>query len=549
MAAAGPAADARPEPVVLWSEEVKPQKWRQRMGYFDYALDEADKDTLSVATWNCSAVNNNPFEYWVEIDEVPEYTTLMTGVDAALEDPKMDVAVRTVFTDAMFADLRTALKKAGIAEEDLGAVDNVWRNDLCKRTLVTGFLRDRVLGKKRLISMPDRVSNTIRTAGGCRMLRPCVINASVGAELEVADQWWREWLVFLFDKEVVLPGKNGEPSRRTESVFELFAPINRDKYPAITVEEAAVSKPLQALYLAVFDAVLLHLVHTVGPDSWLGVKRKLCAALVDGKEMRQVAVLDDMYSLMDVLCLQEVSAAMIDLIRARLGERFHVVLGEEASAERNQNSAILLRKATFVSPGREVTAEATSRMVHAKSLAAGDLLVVHATSVCGADFVVTSFHGDSDGKLTIPVVTAVAEMAATVYPHACFVTGLDANTATPELAAMSQRLSWGAFLDVLPTLGLTTTSGDRPPPSDYTTFAARTSLQGQLQKAVPFADVSKLAAREPKDVILYRPTELLRRKCWKDCVGDGSWRDGAIMPSVNFPSDHAIVAAQLIRHS
>ena len=51
------------------------------------------------------------------------------------------------------------------------------------------------------------------------------------------------------------------------------------------------------------------------------------------------------------------------------------------------------------------------------------------------------------------------------------------------------------------------------------------------------------ASKEPKDVVLYRPTQLDCVKSWKDCTGDGSWRNKAVMPSTHFPSDHAILAA------
>lgn len=81
-----------------WLEETKPQVWRNREGFLDVstevpvfrglrALGNVDHpvnqvdvaETLSVegaaafsvASWNCSAINNNPFEYIIEFDEEP----------------------------------------------------------------------------------------------------------------------------------------------------------------------------------------------------------------------------------------------------------------------------------------------------------------------------------------------------------------------------------------------------------------------------------------------------------------------------------------------
>ena len=39
-----------------------------------------------------------------------------------------------------------------------------WRRDFSTRRIVSQFLRDNTLGKKRLVSMPDRMTNTIRVS-------------------------------------------------------------------------------------------------------------------------------------------------------------------------------------------------------------------------------------------------------------------------------------------------------------------------------------------------------------------------------------------------
>jgi hypothetical protein len=277
-------------------------------------------------------------------------------------------------------------------------------------------------------------------------------------------------------------------------------------------------------------------------DSWLGVKRAVASHMVDGKDDRQIEVLSGYYSAMDVMCLQEVSLAMVETLTRTLGREFHVVAGADASPEQNQNSVILLKKVTFRDPGHEITSEAKARMVSSQ-LSPGDLVVVHCTDVDGVGHVIASFHGDSEGKSAIPAICAVASMAEESYPTAAFFAGMDVNTTTPERSIAEHRLSWDTMLDALPKHKLSTCFGDRPAASDYTSFVARSSLQGQLHKAVPYSTVADHACKEPKDVVLYRPSDYGRAKCWKDCMGDGSWRQDAVMPSITFPSDHAIVAA------
>jgi len=51
-------------------------------------------------------------------------------------------------------------------------------------------------------------------------------------------------------------------------VRSMLSPILRAKYPAITPEEEAVSVPLQAMAGAIFDAVLVHMMNQLAPDTW-----------------------------------------------------------------------------------------------------------------------------------------------------------------------------------------------------------------------------------------------------------------------------------------
>ena len=77
--------------------------------------------------------------------------------------------MREVFTEAMFRDLERALQAraagGGWGGAGVNETRRLWESDLSRRKIVSQFLRDPVLGKKRLVSMPDRTTNTIQTAG------------------------------------------------------------------------------------------------------------------------------------------------------------------------------------------------------------------------------------------------------------------------------------------------------------------------------------------------------------------------------------------------
>merc|ERR1719367_273525 len=72
----------------------------------------------------------------------------------------MDVAVNTVFTEDMWVELKSRIAKQGLPHLEL--VEELWRSDLGERSIITELLLDKDLGKKRLVSMPDRFTNTIQ---------------------------------------------------------------------------------------------------------------------------------------------------------------------------------------------------------------------------------------------------------------------------------------------------------------------------------------------------------------------------------------------------
>ncbi len=126
--------------------------------YLSFAKEEG---TIRALTWNIAAINNNPFEYWITSDD-PSYNTLMSKVSHFIESPaEGDVPISSVFSDAMYNELEEHMKAAGWT--GLAETRAVWENDFRKRSIISGFIKDDKLGKKRLASMPDRVTNSITT--------------------------------------------------------------------------------------------------------------------------------------------------------------------------------------------------------------------------------------------------------------------------------------------------------------------------------------------------------------------------------------------------
>ncbi len=90
------------------------------------------------------------------------------------------------------------------------------------------------------------------------MYRPSVISGFEG-EMGQISEWWNKWRDFTFSTDVHTLDRLSPGAYKTQAVCMMIEPIRHTKYPAITVEEEAISIPLQTLALAIFDCVLVRM--------------------------------------------------------------------------------------------------------------------------------------------------------------------------------------------------------------------------------------------------------------------------------------------------
>jgi len=494
-------------------------------------------EKLSAITWNMAAINNNPFEYWITHED-KAYNKLMEDVSEFINDPKdKDVAVSEVFTSSMFESLCEAMTSAG-----WGGVDQVkqrWESEYKDRKIISEFIKDGLIGKKRLASMPDRYTNTINTFDGGTVMRPTVINCYQG-DLGSTDKWWQAWRTFMFESEVTVKAKDG--SEQSKPVRSMLSKIKNAKYPAITLEEEAISIPLQAMAGAVFDAILVHMMNTLAPQTWQGLREDMCEKLNRRKNDRTIEILETQYGGVDVQFLQEVAGAFIEKANPRplSKDLFDVWFPEDMDGDRDQNSLILLKKGVFA---KSSVAEVTKH-VASVGQSKGDLFVLTADSDRdGTKYLFASFHGDTNGLLTVPVVTAVHDYAIASHPDRKLVFGLDANTyEVPDPGNKQDVEGFAAFYNAR---GLNSCYGPSPNPKNFTTFHARTYLQPQLNKAIKFSEKDVKGDKNPKDFIVFDKNEFLVRWTKKDNTGKGTYVEGMVFPTLAFPSDHGITSTSL----
>lgn len=468
---------------------------------------------LTVATWNIAAINNNPFEYWITMKENPAYEQLMVNVEQFLEDPKdKDVPVSDVFTEEMFTKLDSQLTKVGWT-----SVRPYWEKDFKDRKIVSQFMKDPLLGSKRLASMPDRITNTINVEGSDEpVCRPTVINMYDG-DLSTMDQWWDAWEKFMF----VTPLKIKTTSGVEEKVpYAMLQPIKKSKYPDITEQEEKDSLPLQTMCGAIFDAILVHMMNTVEkPDVWQPLKRTMVESLNKMKVPHTLEILENTYSSSDIITLQEVSSSFIDQARSSaLGKQFHIIAPSNLDAVRDQNSVIFLNTKTFPNGSNMEITKFIEDSFPADTkvpVANGDILAITATTVDGVPLVVASFHGDTNGLATKPVVDATVKAmvsSKTLVSHR-LIFGMDANTY--EHATPGKQQDVLDFASRYVEHGLTSCWGDKPNPKNYTTYNARTYLQPQLNKACKQDEKREKGDVNPKDFILFGKKDFDVVKTWK----------------------------------
>ena len=501
-----------------------------------------EEDTINAATWNIAAINNNPFEYWITWDN-DKYVKLMEGVSEVMKNPaERDVSVKAVFTENMFASLKDKMSSVGF--EGLDTVQRMWDESYKDRKIISGFLKDNILGKKRLASMPDRVTNTIVQVEGLPpVYRPTVINCYDG-DLSTLDKWFDQWKYFIFDTPVSITGKQGTPV--TKKIYEMLLPIKKAKYPTITEEEEAISVPLSTMCQAIFDAILVHLLNQFKDSPWMDIRANMCEKLNKKKNSRTLEILDTQYNSADLLFLQEVGKGFIDEYRSHrdMQRTYDLRLAKSADPARDQNSLILLKRNQFAFVN-DVTDDVMALMKPGEKVpvANGDLIVIQAERARDSEkFLLASFHGDTNGLATKRIVGLVHEFATTKVPDHKLLFGMDANTYAKAESDQQDVMDFAAFYTAL---NLNSCYGKKPNPLNFTTFHARTYLQPQLNKAVAYEERDVKGDKNPKDFIVFFDADFKVVTTAKDNTGHHEYTEGMVFPTLDFPSDHGITSTVL----
>ena len=518
-----------------------------------------------------------------------------------------------------------------------------------KKKIISEFIRDDLIGKKRLASMPDRLTNTIETASGEMALRPTVINC-YNEPLTSTDIWWSHWKRFMFIDTISLKKKSSssnsnEVQTQDVKIYEIIQPIKKSKYPAITEEEEKISKPLQVMTLAIFDSILVHMMNAIEANintkqkleiKWTNIRSTICNKLNKNKNHRIVEILTSShYSSHDVFFLQEVGKSFFTA--ASKDSKFNSLfeLYSSDKMERDQNSIVVLKKDKYEyvrdithdiidtyekdyellsqqlqllrtpsspstsSPSLTTTYTDTKKtnrnlkdspklrnpylsyeMTLPKSLPIdpGDLFVIlveekqSSSSSSRIQYALASFHGDTNGLSSKLMLFLINYYLLYKLPKVKLLYGLDGNTynypssdqqGVIDFNLFYRQLHMNSCYNINPTTSSTSLRSKEVDVSSSngsssqlnqqllellnhsTTFHARTYLQAQLNKAISYNEREVKGDRNLKDYILFYSNDFQVVDRWSDNTGDGVYIENMVFPTLQFPSDHGILATVL----
>jgi len=248
--------------------------------------------------------------------------------------------------------------------------------------------------------------------------------------------------------------------------------------------------------------------------------------------------------------LQETASAFVGDLRddAVLSEKYLILSPAGASPKRDQNSLILLDKKVFVA---DSVTEVTDKILKYDSVKAvsspGDVLAVTATTTGFKTLFMVSFHGDTNGLATKPLMKAILEAMQKEYDDTnrpMLLIGMDANT----YKLHNDHFQGVTDLQtVLAANDLSSVWGDTPDPLSPTTCNARTYLQPQLNKAVSKKDTFTKGDVNLKDWIVFYTKDFVpvNGSTTRDNTGLATYTNEMVYPTLDFPSDHAVVATTL----
>lgn len=354
------------------------------------------------------------------------------------------------------------------------------------------FLTDPQIGHKRFVSMPDRVMREVHPRGK----RPSIITG-YSEPFSSISEWWGKYMHFM---QMVDPLK---------TVLREY-PVAKYGAWTVTQQEMRFYKEYQLVHIAAADAALAYLGLQV-PEVFGALEH------MNVHFARKYTIISEIlhgYDA-DIVCLQE-----MDTHEQRGMNLTGYQVFERPDSSGKQESTILLKNGVF---------EAIEVINHNVG-GVGDLTLIRARHVATSRILrIGSYHGDTNGLSTRPTLEAILELG-----DEPLILGSDTNA---HSRPSSGKLSFEDFKSFAHANHLHISNAD----GSITTQSARTYFQAQSHKGNHSDNVE--FSTDPKDNIIVGQ-EFEIQSSGVDFSGS-KHHEPRLIPNELFPSDHAIVWAEL----
>jgi hypothetical protein len=460
----------------------------------------AAADELVFATLNCNSVRQNPFTPHAE--QAPEnaaaWDRLLTTAD------NCETPLSKVFTDAIWARLIKECADRGIPS-DTAAADLVRH----EATVGTGVLRNPEIGKKRLISLPERLTSAITDIDR----RPAATNLSTGWEELPLDGYVDLWFDFMFGN----------------AAHKLLGRIP-DKYDAVTPAERAFSVWWQLFYLLAFDLATWHMLKVSDAAE---LRKRLIPAVLSAEEDVFRVITAMLATGVQVFALNEASRSLYRRLFDAHGDTHHVICATEGNVKQVQHSILMIDR-TVGAPVEVVMAGSEHLMVH-----------VVGPKPKAASYLLSAYHGESSGKGTAAAIATIRERAAR-RGAARVVAGIDANC-----SITGNKSKIPADDVVKACIASQFVAVPKPGDLGYTTvWGIPTTFNPQGHKGVKLSELKGVPGADQRDFVLVDVDGVVESVAVIASAEDVARHEGPAVGVVTLPSakqhwasDHAAVVA------
>ena len=439
---------------------------------------------LRVISWNIGSLQTNPFEFW----QAPgsSMRSFQDKLDGSLRRSTIKVE-EVVSQDMMNEILGTILD-----ESQSKIMLDIYKT--LKLDTLHELITNPLIGLKRYVSLSDRVLRDHARYGR----RPSLITGYSG-DISSIEVWWPQYVHFM----------------RNVNPWELLRDHDISKFglSGLSTFELEHFKVFQLVHLILTDAAFIRIAENI--PGWNSAVNEF-NIVSEAKFDRISQIIESTNA--DVICLQEV-----DITALHRFDAYDLFKPPESNGK--QDSLILLRKDKFKS--------SHSISVVRSVASAGDLVLLKSVHIpTGREIVVGSYHGDANGRTTIPFLSSLGSMRN--IPDTVII-GSDTNAHANE--ELENKLSF----EQLTNFTMHAEWKLSNPNGEVTTKSCRTFMQAQSHKGHHVSDIHYQS--DPKDQILVRGDVRIVGS-GIDFTGDGD--DTVIpIPSARFPSDHALVWATL----